>query len=138
MFKLDIRGLLWCLGLVLLTTQSMAQVKNANEEQAIAIQLLTNKAAIALEEESPSSEELLIGVQIATEAGWHFYWAGIGTELLSPLFHGIFPRVIQWKQRIIQRRVFLIIVALWAMAIMAAQFFSIVCFERIRQLKITH
>ena len=84
MFKLDMRGLLWCLGLVLLTTQSMAQVENADEEKAIAIQLLTNKATIALGNESPSGEALLIGVQIATEAGWHFYWAGIGTELLEP------------------------------------------------------
>ena len=84
MFKLDMRGFLSCLGLVLLTTQSMAQVESANEEKAIAIQLLTNKATIALGNESPSGESLLIGVQIATEAGWHFYWAGIGTELLEP------------------------------------------------------
>ena len=62
----------------------MAQVENADEEKAIAIQLLTNKATIALGNESPSGEALLIGVQIATEAGWHFYWAGIGTELLEP------------------------------------------------------
>ena len=84
MFKLDMRGLLWCLGLVLLTTQSMAQVENTDEEKAIAIQLLTNKATIALGNESPSGESLLIGLQITTEAGWHFYWAGIGTELLEP------------------------------------------------------
>ena len=84
MFKLDMRGFLWCLGLVLLTTQSMAQVENTDEEKAIAIQLLTNKATIALGNESPSGEALLIGVQITTEAGWHFYWAGIGTELLEP------------------------------------------------------
>ena len=84
MFKLDMRGFLSCLGLVLLTTQSMAQVENTDEEKAIAIQLLTNKATIALGNESPSGESLLIGVQIATEAGWHFYWAGIGTELLEP------------------------------------------------------
>lgn len=84
MFKLDMRGLLWCLGLVWFATQSMAQVENTNEEKAIAIQLLKNKATIALGNESPSGESLLIGVQIATKAGWHFYWAGIGTELLEP------------------------------------------------------
>ena len=84
MFKLDMRGFLSCLGLVLLTTQSMAQVESANEEKAIAIQLLTNKATIALGNESPSSEALLIGVQIDTEAGWHFYWEGIGTNLVEP------------------------------------------------------
>ena len=84
MFKLDMRGFLSCLGLVLLTTQSMAQVENTDEEKAIAIQLLTNKATIALGNESPSGEALLIGVQIDTEAGWHFYWEGIGTNLLEP------------------------------------------------------
>ena len=34
MFKLDMRGLLCCLGLVWFTTQSMAQVESANEEKA--------------------------------------------------------------------------------------------------------
>ena len=84
MFNLDMRGFLSCLCLVLLTTQSIAQVENTDEEKAIAIQLLTNKATIALGNESPSGESLLIGLQITTEAGWHFYWAGIGTELLEP------------------------------------------------------
>ena len=84
MFNLDMRGFLSCLCLVLLTTQSIAQVENTDEEKAIAIQVLTNKATIALGNESPSGESLLIGLQITTEAGWHFYWAGIGTELLEP------------------------------------------------------
>ena len=78
------RGFLSCLGLVLLTSQGMAQVESVNEEKAIAIQLLTNKATIALGNESPSGEALLIGLQIATEADWHFYWSGIGAELLEP------------------------------------------------------
>ena len=84
MFNLDMRGFLSCLCLVLLTTQSIAQVENTDEEKAIAIQVLTNKATIALGNDSPSGESLLIGLQITTEAGWHFYWAGIGTELLEP------------------------------------------------------
>ena len=84
MFKLDMCALLWCLGLFLLTNESMAQVESANEEKAIVIQLLTNKETIALGNESPNGETLLIGIQIAAEAGWHFYWAGIGTELLEP------------------------------------------------------
>ena len=84
MFNFDMRGLLWCLSLVLTTTQSMAQVENSSEEKAIAIQLLTNKETIPLGDESPTVEALLIGVQITAEAGWHFYWAGIGTELLKP------------------------------------------------------
>ena len=78
------RGFLSCLGLVLLTSQGMAQVESVNEEKAIAIQLLTNKATIALGNESPSGEALLIGLQIATEADWHFYWSGIGAVLLEP------------------------------------------------------
>ena len=84
MFKLDMRGLLCCLGLVWLTTQSMAQVESANEEKAIAIQLLTNKETVTSGNKSPSGESLLIGLEIITESGWHFYWAGIGTELLEP------------------------------------------------------
>ena len=84
MLKLDMRGFLSCLGLVLLTSQGMAQVESVNEEKAIAIQLLTNKATIALGNESPSGEALLIGLQIATEADWHFYWSGIGAVLLEP------------------------------------------------------
>ena len=84
MFSLDMRILLWCLGLAWLTTQSMAQVENVYEKERITIKLLTNKATIAPGTESPSGEPLLIGVQIATEADWHFYWAGISTELLEP------------------------------------------------------
>ena len=84
MFKQDRRVIFFCLGLIFLTNQSIAQVDSANVEKAISIHLLTNKATIASGDQTPSDEQLLIGLQIATQASWHFYWAGIGTELLEP------------------------------------------------------
>ena len=84
MFRLVLHSLIWCFSSVLLTIPSVAQVENANGKKAIAINLITNKEAIVLGEELPSVEAPLIGVQISTEAGWHFYWAGTSTELLEP------------------------------------------------------
>ena len=92
MYKFDMRGLLLFLSLSLLSFKSMAQVESADEEQAIAIQLLTNKAAIAIQDESTSGEELLIALQISLEAGWHFYWAGNSTQLIPPTISWNLPR----------------------------------------------
>lgn len=84
MFKIVIKMLIWSFGLFLFIGQSLAQAENTSEAKAITIQLLSDKVEIALGNESASGDGPLIGVQIEAEAGWHFYWAGIGTELLEP------------------------------------------------------
>lgn len=63
---------------------SVAQSKNTSETNKLSIQILTNKSEIILGEESRSDEGLLIGLEMEAESGWHFYWAGLGTELLEP------------------------------------------------------
>lgn len=84
MFKIVIQMLIWSFGLFLFIGQSLALAENTSEAKAITIQLLSDKVEIALGNESASGDGPLIGVQIEAEAGWHFYWAGIGTELLEP------------------------------------------------------
>lgn len=79
-----IQSLFLSLGLIFLSGQGMAQLETTSEERAIAIQILTDKAEIVLGKESADNEGPLIGVQIEAEMGWHFYWAGIATELLEP------------------------------------------------------
>ena len=63
---------------------SVAQSENTSETNKLSIQILTNKSEIILGEESRSDEGLLIGLEMEAESGWHFYWAGLGTELLEP------------------------------------------------------
>ena len=84
MFISIIRAITCVVCLVLLMVQSFAQVDNANKEKAISIQLLANNTTLVFEDSSSSDEESLIGVQIIPEVGSHFYWAGIGTEILEP------------------------------------------------------
>lgn len=84
MLKFLMQSLFLSLGFVFFSAQGMAQIKNEIEEKAIAIELLSNKAEIVLEKESTSEGTLLVGVQIEAESGWHFYWAGLGTEILEP------------------------------------------------------
>ena len=85
MFKLLIRtsflGLIFSLALV---GTSVAQPESTGEINRLSIQLLTNKSEIVLGNESISDEDLLIGLQMEAESGWHFYWAGLGTDLLEP------------------------------------------------------
>lgn len=85
MFKLLIRtsflGLIFSLALV---GTSVAQPESTSEINRLSIQLLTNKSEIVLGNESISDEDLLIGLQMEAESGWHFYWAGLGTDLLEP------------------------------------------------------
>lgn len=84
MVKFVTQTLIGSLGLFLLLGQSQAQAENTVKEKAISIQLLSDKAEITLANESADAEGPLLGVQIEADAGWHFYWAGIGTELLEP------------------------------------------------------
>lgn len=85
MFKSLIRtyflGLIFSLALV---GTSVAQPESTGEINRLSIQLLTNKSEIVLGNESISDEDLLIGLQMEAESGWHFYWAGLGTDLLEP------------------------------------------------------
>lgn len=74
-------GLIFSLALV---GTSVAQPESTGEINRLSIQLLTNKSEIVLGNESISDEDLLIGLQMESESGWHFYWAGLGTDLLEP------------------------------------------------------
>ena len=84
MSSIVIRGLFCFLGVFFLATQSIAQVEDVNRGNAISFQLLTNKESIAPGNKALGSQELLIGLHAEIEDGWHFYWSGIGTELLEP------------------------------------------------------
>ena len=84
MFKFMIQSLFMSLGFFFLSSQGMSQLQTSSGENAITIRLLTDKSEITLSNKSTSNEGPLIGVQIATDTGWHFYWAGLATELLEP------------------------------------------------------
>lgn len=92
MYQCVIHSLFLGLALIFFTSLGLAQAENVREEKAITMQLLSNKAGIALGNESTSDESLLVGLQIEAEAGWHFYWAGIGTELLEPTISWDLPK----------------------------------------------
>lgn len=93
MFKSLIRtsflGLIFSLALV---GTSVAQPESTGEINRLSIQLLTNKSEIVLGNESISDEDLLIGLQMEAESGWHFYWAGLGTDLLEPTITWDLPK----------------------------------------------
>lgn len=84
MFKFMIQSLFMSLGFFFLSSQGMSQLQTSSGENAITIRLLTDKSEITLSNKSTSNEGPLIGVQIAADTGWHFYWAGLATELLEP------------------------------------------------------
>ena len=95
MFRILAQAFFWCVGGFLFISQNVAQIINTNDEKAITFQLLSDKAEIALINQAASGGDLLIGVQINAEKGWHYYWAGIGTEFLEPTVSWELPEVIK-------------------------------------------
>lgn len=75
----------------LLVNTSMAQLESLGDAEAISFQLLTDKTGVVADDFSLDGEGLLIGLQVEADAGWHFYWAGLGTELLEPTIHWDLP-----------------------------------------------
>ena len=72
------------LAFFLFTGKSVAQVENTNRQGAIKVQLLSDKASIALDDETSNNDGLLIGIKIDIEEGWHFIGQSVSTELLEP------------------------------------------------------
>ena len=91
MFKMVLQMLIWSFALFLLLGQSVAMDNNSGEK-AITIELLSDQAEITLGSKLGINEGPLIGLRIEAKEGWHFYWAGIGAELLEPTLSWRLPK----------------------------------------------